>query len=380
MKGVNKILVFFRQPLFLLGALFVVLHLALWLTKGISLDLEAEKYISQGKILFERGGLSESKYVFYLPVILLVWLCHWLHISVVWVALFQVLLSAVGQYYFFRLVKANAGQSAALLASLLLLVFLPLQLWNFFLYTDSIFISLTLIYFWIIYRHAGRGWAGNLFVLLMLMLLVVSRPHGLLFIPPTFIYYLLLAPSARQRWVTVAAGALVLMVMFLFMNRIFTGGEDMDALKPFVEEHVICFVPQNPAGADLILQKTDSPVADIIYYAWHNPVHFLRLMALRLYSFFNLTRPYYSMIHNIGLLAFLIPMYLFALAGIRRAWYQQRPLVFFFILFLILYPMGITFQCDDWHSRFTMMVIPLFIFFAVYALTSTDIWKRNFSK
>lgn len=149
----------------------------------------------------------------------------------------------------------------------------------------------------------------------------------------------------------------------------------MDALKPFVEEHIICFVPQKPEGASLNLQHTSSPVNDLMYYVIHNPLHFLRLLLLRLYSFFNLTRPFYSLSHNLYLLLYMIPLYFFGIWGMIRAWRIHRPFIWYAGLLLILYPLGATFQCDDWHSRFTMIVIPLFVYFAANALST--IWPRK---
>ena len=359
----------------LLLLLFVLIQLVLWLALGIETGLEAEKYVDQGRILFETGSLTEAKYFFYLPVIVLVWCCHVLHIPVEWVVLVQVALSGMAQWYFHRLVTALSGKRAGLIASVLLLFFFPLQSWNFFLYSDSIFISLSMIYAWMIYRYAHRSATGNLYVLGMLVLLVLSRPHGLLFVPPTLLYFLIAAPNNRVRVLLGLCGVLMLATMYLFMNRIFTGGEDMDALKPFVEEHIICFVPQKPEGASLNLQHTSSPVNDLMYYVIHNPLHFLRLLLLRLYSFFNLTRPFYSLSHNLYLLLYMIPLYFFGIWGMIRAWRIHRPFIWYAGLLLILYPLGATFQCDDWHSRFTMIVIPLFVYFAANALST--IWPRK---
>lgn len=355
--------------------LFLLVQMVLWLALGIETGLEAEKYVDQGRILFQTGSLTESKYFFYLPVIILVWLTHVLHIPVEWVALVQVALSGIAQLYFYRLVTALSGRMAGVIASVLLLLFFPLQSWNLFLYSDSIFISLSMIYAWMIYRHAHRNAIGNLYVLGMLVLLMLSRPHGLLFIPPTLLYFLIAAPNNRIRAMVGFCGVLLLAAMYLFMNRIFTGGEDMDALKPFVEEHIICFVPQKPEGALLDIQHTSSPVNDLLYYVIHNPLHFLRLLFLRLYSFFNLTRPFYSLAHNLYLLLYMIPLYCLAIWGMIRVRRTHRPFIWFAWLLLILYPLGATFQCDDWHSRFTMIVIPLFVYFAATALAS--VWSRT---
>ena len=60
----------------------------------------------------------------------------------------------------------------------------------------------------------------------------------------------------------------------------------------------------------------------------------------------------------------LIPVYIFGLVGLFRFVSTFKNFTLFLISLLILYPLGATFQCDDWHSRFTLVVFPYFILLA----------------
>src|SRR5690606_4172960 len=119
-----------------------------------------------------------------------------------------------------------------------------------------------------------------------------------LFIPPTIIFLLLRKQSKLLLLASSFLGLCLLTIMYFLLNKAFTGGGDMDAMKPFKEEHVICFVPMNPAGANLNLIVSNHPLHEMFYYIINNPGHFFKLMGLKLLSFFNLTRPYYSTPHN----------------------------------------------------------------------------------
>lgn len=349
--------------LFLYCAFFIV-QLILFIKIGVFTSLEAEKYVTQGNLLYETGKLSDTKYIFYLPVILLVYLCRLIGTSYLPVVLVQVALSGLSLFYFYKL-SANIGNKRiAFYSSLLLALFIPLQVWNFYLYSDSIFISLTIIYTYLIYTYGTKGIKGTVVILLFLFLLLFSRPHGLLFIPPTIIYLLFRNQTRLALLGNIGLCLLLLIGMYILLNTAFTGGEDMDAMKPFVEEHIICFVPLKPEGADLDIIKTASPVNDIFYYIFHNPLHFLKFTFLKLYSFFNMTRSYYSTGHNILLSLILIPVYLFGLTGFFRFLKPFKNFTLFLVSLLILYPLGATFQCDDWHSRFTLVVFPYFILLA----------------
>lgn len=353
-----------NRPLLFLYCVFFVVQLILFIKIGVFTSLEAEKYVTQGNLLYETGNLSDTKYIFYLPVILLVYLCRLIGTSYLPVVLVQVALSGLSLFYFYKLSTKVGNKSIALYSSLLLALFIPLQVWNFYLYSDSIFISLTIIYTYLIYTYGIKGVKGTIVILLFLLLLLFSRPHGLLFIPPTIIYLLFRNQNRLALLSNIGLCLLLLIGMYILLNTAFTGGEDMDAMKPFVEEHIICFVPLKPEGADLDIIKTASPVNDIFYYIFHNPLHFLKFTFLKLHSFFNMTRSYYSTGHNIFLSLILIPIYFFGLIGFFRFLKPFKNFTLFLVSLLILYPLGATFQCDDWHSRFTLVVFPYFILLA----------------
>lgn len=366
------------KDLFLIPlALFFAVNLSLFMVTGVHTGLEADKYVTEGNHLFDQGGFTAPKYIFYLPVILLVYLTRLLSISVTWVALVQVILSAFALRSFFKLTAAIHDLRTATIAASGLALFIPLQLWNLFLYTDSIFISLTLIYAWTVYRQGRQGLRGTLIIIGFLFLLIFSRPHGLLIVPPTLLFLIFRKQTKQERILSILLCIGMLTVMYLFLNAAFSGGGDMDAMKPFIEEHIICFVPMKPEGARLNLIHTSSPVNDLLYYVLHNPLHFARLTVLKLYSFFNLTRPYYSTAHNAALAACIIPVYLLFLYGLKTFYRKDRNIVFYISALLILYPFGATFQCDDWHSRFTMIVFPYILMIASLGLTAVFPHKKE---
>jgi len=353
------------RPLYLLFIVFILVQVILYFRTGVVTSLEAEKYIQEGNNLYDFGGFSASKYIFYLPVILLVWFCRLTGLPYEFVVIVQVALSWIALRCFYKLGKNISGENVAFWSSLLLALFIPLQIWNFFLYTDSVFISLTIIYVYIIFINHNKNTRGTFWILLFLLILIFSRPHGFLFIPPTIIYLLFRKQSRSQLSIHILISALMIGGMYFLLNAAFSGGGDMDAMKPFIEEHIICFVPMKPEGAAIDIVKTSNPVSDLFYYITHNPFHFLRLMGLKLLSFFNLTRPYYSTSHNLMLSLIIIPVYFFSIIGMIRFPKGFRNFVIFLAALMILFPLGATFQCDDWHSRFTMIVFPYFILLAV---------------
>lgn len=356
-----------RNAIYFLTAVFFLVQVFLFFRFGIVTENEAAKYVRQGNLLYDTGGFSDTKYIFYLPVILLVYLTKVLGVGYWFVVAVQVLLSWIAMLCFFKLTSRLVNTLAGITGALLLILFIPLQSWNFYLYSDSIFISLTTIFLFILFRYGGQGLKGDMVVILFLAMLQFVRPHGFLLIPPVVIYFLFKKQSKSARIRSILFSVFAFTGMYFLLKLAFTGGGDMDAMKPFLEEHIICFVPLKPEGVTgLDVIKTDNPVNDLLYYVVHNKLHFLKLMMLKLYSFFKLSRPFYSLVHNLLLLVFAIPIYFFAIKGLFHLRTEYRNFFLFLLSFLILYPLGATLQCDDWHSRFTMVVIPPIILLAVH--------------
>lgn len=364
-----------RRDRWLLAGLFVLAHLLLYRLSGIVSTLEAEKYIRQAGLLLEGHFPGSPKYYYYLPIIYLIAFARKTGLGYGFVVGVQSLLSLGSLFLFYGGTVRLFGRAAALVAAALLCLFLPYFAWDFYLYSESLFFSGALLLYYLIARLDTVRARQLLPLFALLGALLFTRPFGVLFIPPVFLYLLLARYGSRpERWIAWGLSGLFGILMLVVINRIFHGGEDMDAMKPFVEEHVVCFVPQRPEGAPLNLHYYDNGLRDIGYYIVHNPGHFARLMALRLWSFFSMTRPWYSRAHNAALAAFLVPVYLFFFVGLWQAVRHWKRAYTYLLALLLLYPLAVTFQCDDWHARFTMPVLV-----PVFALAASGIrfgWRR----
>ncbi|HEV7332980.1 MAG TPA: glycosyltransferase family 39 protein [Flavisolibacter sp.] len=343
----------------LLLFVFIAVHLVLYFSFGIISTLEAEKYILQADNVLEGTFPSASKYYFYLPIVYLIAFAKKYALGYGFVVITQSLFSLVGLLLFFKGIKKILEARIATYASLALCLFLPFLQWNFYLYSESIFITLSMILFYAICQFEKQNIKNFLLIIAILTILLFTRPFGALFIPPLFTYFLFSRfQNQRFKLYTVLTLTAFILVMYLSIQAVFQGGEDMDAMKPFVEEHIVCFVPKKPEGAALNLKYYNNGIRDILYYIIHNPVHFGKLMAERLFSFFKFSRPWYSQSHNLFVLGFILPVYVFFFIGIIPFLKRNRNVGIYTVALLILYPLATTFQCDDWHSRFTFPILP----------------------
>ncbi|MBL7726286.1 MAG: hypothetical protein JNM68_01300, partial [Dinghuibacter sp.] len=200
-----------RQAWLLLGV-FAVVQLFLLSKYGVVTTLEAEKYIREGGLLAQGNGLSESRFIFYLPVILLVAFCRLLHLPLAGVVLVQILVAGVALYTFYRTAQLLVSQKWALGVSLFLALCIPLQQWNVYIYSDSLFISISIIFFSLLVRVAN----GQTYPVWLLPVMGITwglaRPAGILFIVPLFVLLFML--NKQNRWYVAGGFAGLLLVLF----------------------------------------------------------------------------------------------------------------------------------------------------------------------
>jgi hypothetical protein len=363
----------------LLAALWLLVQAGMLLGKGITTDMEGQVYINVANHLLQYGYYEAPKSLFYSVPIVVLALCIKTGMGYTGFVVIQLLVNALATISFYKLGHFLSGNTkTATIATVLFMVFIPLQIWNTYLYTESLFISLGIIFSSWLLRCNLRPLLLPL-VVAGLVVLTLTRPSGILFVVPAFIYVLqklIVGRYAIGKRLAILSGAAAITVFFVnYLYR--TGGGDLDVMKPYIEEHIICFMPTQQPDTHLQLAQTGQPIGDLWYYIQHNPAHFLRLFFLRLWAFINLARPYYSGMHNVALYLTMLPVYLFAIIGFCKK-IQPGGRLYIGTL-LLVYAGAIALQCDDYHSRFIMVLYPYILFFAAVGI-GTFLYKIGFKK
>jgi len=347
---------------FIILLVWIIVQAVLIWKNGIVADGESEKYLSQARLLITEGHLSNRSYMMYLTQILLIAAAIKTGLGFLAVVFVQLLLSLVATITYLRFTKQLlSSETLAIIGTLMLLLNIPLQEFNSFLQTESVFYSLGIITTCFVLKQASFNLKKLAVVILCLLLLSITRPTGILFMPPVLLYIFfrfLSAISFTRKLIIVGVGATI----FVFvLNSALGSGGGLDFMLPYRDERIICGVPTLPGFIKINETSNGNSVFGLVYYVFHNFGQFSRLAWLRSLAFFGLTRTYYSSFHNAYLVVYFYLIY-FLLIMSLRFWMKTSPYILFYFLLLTLMSWGaVILSCDDWHNRFFLTLSPYFI-------------------
>jgi len=340
---------------------------------GIKTDGEAEKFIDnanrilQGQELF--NGVFGNLYLIYT---LLVALFIKLSLNFIFIAILQIALSFFAAVCLYKLLGCVLeNKTIAFLFFLAYLVCYPVQKWNFFLYSESVHTSLLVIGIYVFNNWLTERKASQLLTLAVISLLIVfSRPVGLLFLITLVVVMMSWLYRNKKRIQFYILAGIGLTAFVIILNSPFTAFVNPDSIRRM---EIICQVPQTNDTINYREYNRDGLYA--AFTVIKNEIgigNFFLNGFKKLGYFFGMYRRYYSPLHNLLLVCFII-FYPFALIGIfskaDKSFYYVR---LFAITYLLITSLGIFFTCDEWSNRFISPAFPFILilaaggFFSVY--------------
>jgi hypothetical protein len=160
-----------------------------------------------------------------------------------------------------------------------------------------------------------------------------------------------------------------LIFLNLIIQTVFTTTSDWSMRRSILDQSLICDIPDTNGNKNIVLSDNPSQLYQLFFYITHNfPIAF-KLALVRLRYFFFMVRDYYSIIHNAYLLVYLISIYLLIIFRFKKIYDAlSKPLGTFIISVILLFALTISLQCDDYHNRFFLTLMPIFMTLPVVAL------------
>ena len=356
-----------KNSLLLLIALWFLIQAIILYTQGIKTDGESFKPIGEAENLFSGKGLSAYSYYMYFTEIFLIYLKIKTGAGYEAVIAVQLILNFSALIYFYKFMNFfYQSKVIAFTGGCLLLVCVPYQIYNTFLYTESVFFSLSLVYSCYLLKIKKLSAINILIIFLFLLLLCITRPSGIFFMAATIVYLFFFISKTINPLLKGIIFIALSCFALIILNYLMGAGGAIDIILPFKDERIICDVPTLPYNLHLDIIPEGNSLKGLAYYVTHNFPQFFRLAMLKSKAFFGLVRPYYSTFHNTSLILYFYPLYVLILITIFKI-KRKLPLAFiYFITLISIFWLSVVFSCDEWHNRFFLTLVPFFIIPALY--------------
>ncbi len=371
----SKIVTAKNQFIFLLVSWMLVQSLLIW-QNGIVTGLEALKYIGEANRFLQFGKFSSNNYFLYSTQIFLIAAVIKFRLGYTVIVIIQLLLNLFSTIMFYKLAICFLKKPfIAVIATFFFIINIPYQVYNSFLFTESLFYSLVVIYSSYLLRLKKLTLKNLFSIFLLLLLLSITRPTGVLFFAATAIYIFfrfLNHLSVPYKTLIISFTAIIFLIA---INSLLDAGGSLDFMLPFKKENIICGVNTINNAEIKTLEKGNS-LQGIVYYIFNNEQQFFRLAQLKTIAFFGMIRNYFSSFHNTFLVLFFYPFYILTIVGTWKKIKQKDKGIIYMFTIIMLYWITTLLTCDDWHNRFILTVSP-FLFLLGFAAFSSVLKKEN---
>ncbi len=362
--------------------LFIIISLTVYSIHGIKIVNDSARYLEYASNLSEGFYLDKHNFWYVGYVFFIFIIQHIFGNDPVWLILSQYLYSLAGIVFLYLTVDVLHGQRGpAILSALMYLLFIEISFWNSYILCESFYLNticISLYFLLKLYKADRSELILILPALFFITLTSLSKPTGVAMLlsvllvtlyflqkqirlrPPVFVIITLLA---------FIGSALLLNTMlrtYLVLENYQLGEIVYGVSLVGGYEQLLVRVPEHLS----ILPETYPPLLRILHFALANFPYWIRLFSMKVFFFLLHIRPFWSITHNLFNLAFLLPLYLFTILGLKGL---PRGLSLFFYAFTGIQILSVGLTSVDWDGRFLMPLLPLLFAISSVALHRTFI-------
>ena len=361
-----ELFIYFIGPYFIQGLDF---------SEGYILGGDSIRYTTAAKEIIT-GNFSNSYYASsYMGYNLFLALVLYFHAGLFSVVLLQIMITAIAAYCLLKIGEILWSQNVGRLAQILFLFYLPIQIFNFYILTESIHINLIIIGIYVLIRNNKPS---NLFIgCLILIYASFVHPHGIILIPLIFLYFFILMIKFNKKKLIILNSILffIISIPLLFYTEMLL--QDTDFTNSVIAGDIILLHSKIQPPSKLVLINSQYIIYDIIQLMINYPFYFIELISKRFVWFILRVRPYYSDIHNAFLYISTIGVYFFCIIGLLNK-SKKLEIKIILLTFILLTTITVMFTWADWNSRFSLPILPF-----IFLFTSSGIFtflKKYFRK
>ncbi len=363
--------------IWIIACCWLAVNVFLYATMGTKYAIDTTRFDTEAAAWL-KGQFEPSYHFWYAGYIFILAISKLFFQSIYPSIVFQCALSLCATVSFYKgLSRILKNESIACIAALLTILYMPVQQWNLCLLTESVFISLVLLF---IRAYSIEKDKTKWICMFLISLTAASvRPNGGMLLITCLVFFLVTYSNEKNKKLIYAISLLFSIVFFLILNYS-TEVFYQFLFNSFEKGEIIC----GYSGWVVSVKNTsisNSSAGSITKITQLFLAHPLEITQLGLYRFAALwsdVRLYYSTLHNLFTALFLSIAYISAIIG----FIQYRNTYAGLAKITLLYAGGnsllIMITYADWDGRFLAPLLPVvFIWSALGIYYSIHFLKCN---
>jgi hypothetical protein len=285
--------------------------------------------------------------------------------------LVQILITSTAAICLYKIVEKYYCKFSGVICVGLFLLYFPLQIRNFYILTEMLFIDISLIlsFFIVFFKKQYLP-----VVAVLLLFLISIRPNGILFLFSILIctfFFLIKNKRYLYLGVYLALGIIILLPLISFLNAYL---QDLNLIKGLNKGIIwgysfqtgkIC--KSSCLNVELINNNFSNSLLGYLQFVSINFIEYFKIFFYKIFWMIVRARPYYSDLHNIYILSLDLVLYLSFIYGFIKKpknLFSLNLINFYILLSIIL--VGLTFA--DWSGRFSLYILPFIMIFSSYGI------------
>ncbi len=341
------------------------------LENGVKFGADTKFYLREAnKIISGEATVLDYKSKFGYILFLIPFV--YFNLSLVYIVIIQLILTSISALCLYQITTRYFCKLAGIICFALFLIYFPIQIRNFYILTEMLFIDLVIIlsFLFVFFKKKYLP-----LIIFLLFALISIRPNGILYLFSIFICIFLFFIKNKKYLNLVFYLIFFLILSIPIINLLDSYISDLNLIDSISNKGIIwgwsletnqrCRI--SCLGVELDNSNYQNNLFDVLRFIIHNFTDFIKIFLSKVFWLLLRARPYYSDIHNIYILFFGFIIY----SGFFYGFYKRPKknfsvnLILFFILLSIIL-VGLTFA--DWSGRFSLYFLPLVMIFSSYGL------------
>lgn len=342
---------------------------------GYLLGGDSKRYILGSEKILNSELPSRKSYVGYMIYIAIF---KYLKLNLSHVVISQIFLSFLSSICIYKISSKLSSRVGGIFCLSLYLFYLPIQVWNFYILTETLFICSIIfsLYFLIFFQKK--------FIPLIIFLFIFTisiRPHGIILLLSFFIAFIIwtyLRNNFKFFWFSILIICILSYPTLIILN-LYIADQNIEYL--IANAGIVWGYEELNNGLKFKMSDTSNgDINSLLIFLKNNAYVFINSFLKKIWYFLLRIRPHYSDFHNLYLIIFNIIYYPLAVYGFIKLKSKKSLYVILIYMLIICFTFtaGLTFA--DWDSRFSLYITPLFFILASVGFVGLINLKKKFYK